>query len=129
MKKNIIFLLSIFLILTQSCVLYNNTSVTLSQALYQGKVKVTDKSGQEYKFDNIVIIDSVYHGMGLEYISETQYVRHEGAKTALDSANISSILIKDIRKSSNRTVLLVLGIIPAAYIAVGATFILFYAFN
>ncbi len=120
MKRHIIiFSLPILFLLAQSCAVYPDASVTLNQALYQGKVKVTLKSGQEYKFDNIVIIDSVYHGMGLEYISETQFVKHEGAKTALDSANISSVLIKDTQKSSNRSILLVLGIIPLVFIGVG----------
>lgn len=106
--------------------MYNTNSISLSEALYQGKVKVTYKNGQEYKFDNIVIIDSVYHGMGIEYISEKQYVKHERAKMPIDSANVSSIYIKDTRKSSNRTVLFVLAGIPVTYISIGIVAIIFF---
>lgn len=112
--------------LTQSCAVYDTSSVTLSQALYQGKVKLIYKNGQEYKFDNIVIIDSVYHGMGIEYLSEKQYVKHEKAKMPIDSASVSSIYIKDIRKSSNRTVLFVLAGIPITYMVLGIAVVLIF---
>lgn len=109
MSKRIIFFAPILLIFIQSCLVYHKNSVSLNQAVGQGKVKMISQSGQEYKFDNITQIDSVYYGIGKQYWTSTNYTSQLGAKTLLDTANISRILIKDRKKSTNKTVFLVAG--------------------
>ena len=114
------------MLLFQSCVVYNNTSVPLNQAENKGKAKVFANNGQLYKFNNIVLYDSIYYGMGREYISQAQYISHVGAKTPLDSTKIESILIKDTRKSKNRTVLFVLAGIPITYLTIALVAVIFF---
>ena len=123
------FQLVLIVVLFQSCVVYNKTSVPLSKAVGQGKVKITAIDGQLYKFKNIVLYDSVYYGMGREYISKTTFISHEGAKTPIDSTKVKSILIKDTRKSKNRTVIFVLAGIPITYISLGVVVLLIFAFS
>lgn len=62
MKKSVsIFLLTI--ILLQSCVSFNKTSVTINEASENGKVKVIANSGRKVIFDNILKEDGSYYGI------------------------------------------------------------------
>lgn len=60
MVKRIIFFAFILLFLNQSCVVYQNQSASLSQAVNKGKVRMVGYEGEVYKFDNISVIDSVW---------------------------------------------------------------------
>lgn len=125
--KKISYVLFIVLLLFQSCVVYQTQSFTLDQAVNKGKVKLIGKSGQVFKFDNISLIDSAYFGIGREYISKTQYITKEGAKTPLDSTSISGIYIRDGKKSKKRTVWTIVGIsIPATYVVLVGIAVLFF---
>jgi hypothetical protein len=126
MSKRILFFTSILLFIAQSCVVYNNYSTSLAQSQNMGKVKLIDESGQVYKFTNIAKKDSIYYGLGREYISKTEYVSREGAKTPIDPAVVSAIYSKDKKKSSGRTVLLVLMVIPTVLVIIP---VIVYAFS
>ena len=114
------------MMLSQSCVVYNTNSVNLKQAQNKGKVKLTYENGRVYKFDNILVKDNIYYGIGIESISETQHTVHEAAIMLLDSTKISSIFIKDIGKSKRRTSVLAKGTITAAFIVGGIIYLNFF---
>ena len=49
--------------LFQSCTVYQKTPVSIEEAQNKGKVKVVNSNGQQWKFDQIVFIDSIYYGI------------------------------------------------------------------
>ena len=108
MKKSFsIALLTI--VLLQSFVVYQDTSVSLNDDQNQGKVKVATTYGTEMKFTNMYFEDSLYYG-----IAGTQKIR-------LDTTQILSVYLKDIKKSKTRTILLAIS--PAIILVVyGAIF-------
>ncbi len=120
-----IILLVISIVFFQSCVVYNNPSVSLSEATNKGKVKLYDTNGYTYKFTNIEKIDSIYYGIGREYISETEYITKLDSKMPLDSVMVSEIYIKNIKKSKTRTVLVAIFALPVAYVFTGVVVNLF----
>ncbi len=109
-----IYYLPILSILLQSCMAYHTNSVSLSQAANQGKIKMVAEAGQVYKFDNIALRDSVYYGLGREYLDNYAYIAHNEASTPLDSTKIEAIYTKDVKKSKRKTAWLVS--LPVAYI-------------
>jgi len=120
----------IVLLLNQSCVSYQQTPVSLNKAYDQGKGVIYFNTGkEELKFKNIYLKDSIY--------SITQKVRirnMDGSNekveiiTALDTKAISSIFLKDKKKSNKRTIaLLVLGIPAGAGILFMIGGIIFFA--
>ena len=60
-KSTFVFLL--IALLFQSCVVYQNTSVSLEDAVNKGNAKVINKDGQDYRFTNIEFTDSLYYGI------------------------------------------------------------------
>jgi len=119
-------LLSIFIIvLFQSCVVYNKPSVSLHESVGQGKVKLMSTSGTKLKFTNIEKVDSVYYGIGREYISETNYITKAGSKMPLDSTLVSEIFVKNVKKSNTRTVLVAIFALPVGFVFTGVVVNLF----
>ena len=103
MKKSLpIIVLSI--ILLQSCVAYQDTSVSLNDAQNQGRVKVATTYGIQMKFKNIYTKDNIYYG-----VAKSQEI-------CVDSTQILNVYLKDRKKSNKRTVFLVLAISPFAII-------------
>ena len=95
MKRQIaIFILvNIFL---QSCVEYQQTSVSLNEAYDRGKVEVINNSGKSTRFTNIILKNSIYYG--INSISAKRFVEEP-----LDSLNISAIYLQDIKDSRINT--------------------------
>ena len=87
MKKRTIAYVLTLLILCQSCVAYQKTSVSLNEAQNQGWVKVKNSYGNRFEFKNIYIEDSVYYGL------------HRPVDIRLDSGSISGIYLQDKKKS------------------------------
>ena len=73
MKRSIsIFLLAVMLL--QSWVVYQHTSVPLDDAQNQGRVKVATTYGTDMKFTNMYFEDSLYYGVaGTKKIRWTQH--------------------------------------------------------
>ena len=108
MKKSFSIALLI-IVLLQSCVVYQHTSVPLDDAQNQGKVKVATTYGTEMKFANLYFEDSLYYG-----VAGTQKIR-------LDTTQILSVYLKDIKKSKTHTILLAIS--PAIiFVVFGAIF-------
>lgn len=95
MKKSASFVL-LAVILLQSCVVYQDTSVSVNDAQNQGATKVLTTYGTEMVFDNMYIKDSIYYG-----VYESQEIR-------LDTTQIKNIYLRDKKKSNTRTVLAIL---------------------
>ncbi len=108
MKKKSISFVLLAVILLQSCVAYQKTSVSLDSAVDKGKVKVVKTSGNEFRFKNIYIKNNIYYGD-----AKTQEIR-------IDTTQIKNIYLKDRKKSNKRTVLLALSplIVYATYAAI-----------
>jgi hypothetical protein len=107
LKKSVSFVL-LAVILLQSCVVYQQTSVPLDGAVDRGKVKLVNTSGNEFRFKNMYIKDSIYYGD-----SKSQEIR-------IDTTEIKNIYLKDRKKSIKRTVLIALSplIVYGAYIVI-----------
>ncbi len=112
-----------FAILLQNCVVYQRPA-TLSEVVNMGKVKLVDSDGVTYKYKNIELNEHVYYGVGAVYSNRAYIDTSEGFKTPIDSLTIESVYLKDKKKSNVRTVLLVLGVIPVAYLTTGLLFFL-----
>ena len=100
MKKSIsIFLLAA--ILFQSCVAYQKTSVSINEATDSGRAKVVDELGT-HKYKSIELSDGFYYGLNnLDTLT---------IKTPIDIDKITAIYLKDIKKSKNRTIGLIVGL-------------------
>ncbi len=85
----------------------------------KGKVKVVDSKGASYKFENIEIVDGAYLGSGGPYNDLPYVITTSGSKTRLDSTQIEVVYLKDRKKSTSRTVWLVILSVPAAFVFTG----------
>ena len=85
-------------VLSQSCRVYQNTPISLSEAsIEQRKVRVSGKGEHDY-YKKIVFEDSLYYGIsGKE-------------KILITPSEISNVYLKDRKKSILRTSLLVVGV-------------------
>ena len=102
MKKSIsVVLLAIMLL--QSCVAYQKTSVSINEACERGSVKVTNSSGKSTRFTNIVLKDSIYYGTN----SSNRFIEEP-----LYPINIRGIFLKDLKKSKEQSIVfgVVLGV-------------------
>ena len=97
--------LLIFVIFSQSCVVYQNTPVSLNDATDQGKVKLITNAGLEMKMKKIYTVDDQHFGI------------YNSQKIQLQEYQIQSLYLKNKSKSNTRTFLLILGISPFAIIA------------
>lgn len=93
MKKSISIIL-LATILLQSCVAYQDISVSLNDAYDRGSVEVINSSGKSTRFTNIVLKDSIYYGIN----SANRFVEEP-----LDSINTTAIYLQDIRDSRINT--------------------------
>lgn len=118
MKKSV----SLFLfatILLQSCVAYHSTPLPIDQAYERGGgVKIISKLGDRYIFNGIYLKDSIYYG-----VKGDELVR-------LDTAQILSIYLQDVKKSKNQTtvatkvvppVVVIVAIVIGAVLVISAT--------
>ena len=96
MKNKLIGTLILVLILSQGCTVYHKTSVSIEEALNQGKTKVVYNSGTVQILDNIVLKDSIYYGMMGKKItplqSDENFKVHRKNKTKSIIKPIVSIL-------------------------------------
>ena len=98
MRKPVTFIL-LLLILTQSCVVYHDTTVSLEEAVDNGWVLITDNDGTQFKYKKIIKKDSVYYG--LDHVpSNSIIIDMIPFKTAIDTTEIKSIQLKDKKKSN-----------------------------
>ena len=91
MKRSVIFFVIFFLVVLQGCVVYQKNSLSLENAIYQGKVKVIDHRGNSAIFTNIEQVQGVYYG------------RKGQIRVRLEPNNISEIYLKNHAKSKRRT--------------------------
>ena len=71
--------------------------------------------------------ESIYYGV-VKYVKKQDTNTKEAVTVALDSTfNISNIYLKDVKKSKNRTVLLVVSSVPMAFVLGVGIFILVFA--
>ena len=113
MKKSIsIFLLVI--ILLQSCVAYQKTSVSLDEATNTGKVKLIDTHGRVYQIINIEMQDSVYYG----------FIAKE--KTVLYEAQFSGIYLQDKKKSKTQTIIFTVSMYAILTVGLGLLIVAFF---
>ena len=115
----------IFLLLTQSCVVYHNTSISISEAVDKGAVLVTDKDGQSHAYKNIFKKDNVYYGLD-EINTSSILIDIVPFRSTLDTAEIYSIQLKDIKKSNKRQYIGAAGFLVATGVLVLLTY---YAFE
>ena len=115
MKTRIIVQLLFLVIISQSCIVYQKQSVSLNEAVDKG-IGMVYLNGEELKFKNIILEDSVYYFEVGRESKKNINGKYESVDTiiTLDSATVSIILLKDIKKSKNRTVLLVIAMVPIA---------------
>lgn len=113
MKKSASFVL-LAVILLQSCVVYQQISVSPDSAVDKGKVKVVTTSGLEFIFENMYIKNNIYYGH-----TKSQEIR-------IDTTQIKNIYLKDKKKSNKRTVLAALSplIVYGAWLAIVLIFII-----
>ena len=97
MKKSISIVL-LATILLQSCVAYQDTSVSVNDAQNQGKVKVATTYGKQIIFKNMHRKDSIYYGL------------YGSQEIRVDTTQIKNVYLKDKKKSNRRTVFLVVGV-------------------
>ena len=105
MKKSISLLL-LGMILLQSCSVYEKTSVSLDDAQNRGIVKVMPTYGQKVYFKNIELKDSVYYGIAM---------KDKNGISPLYQAQISSIFIKDLKKSKRLTTIVAI-VVPVVIV-------------
>lgn len=94
MKKQTTAFVLLVTILLQSCVAYQNTSMSIDEAQNKGPVRVTSTHGNDIKFRNIQAKDGIYYGVNGKKV------------TPIDPAQIISIHLKDIKKSKTQTAIL-----------------------
>ena len=115
--KKLISSFLLVIILLQSCVVYQKTSVSLEEAVDKGKVKLITKKGEKVKYKKIIQKDSIYYGFDLKKLKNVDGVFEWNEITyQLWDTEIESIHIKDKEKSTTRTIFLVLGSIPVVLI-------------
>ncbi len=125
--KNLALLL-IVIILSQGCVVYQPTAVPLSEAHDKGRVKVITNSGDEIRYKNIELEDGIFYVVHKERIkNDVKGYEWVEKRTILNSDTISSVYLKDYKKSKNKTVLLVAVGIPGAFLLYVGIFILVFA--
>ena len=118
MRNKASFFILILFSLFQSCAVYEHSPVSRYEAMGKGKVKIYDIRANKYKFSNIVKIDSVYYGVGREYLSETNYITRSNSKTPLDSIMVSQIFIKKTKQSSLGTLIITIGVLFFIYLLI-----------
>ena len=110
MKKSVSILL-LAALLFQSCVVYQKTSVSISEATDSGKVMVVDDLGT-HKYKSIELNNGFYYGLNTP---DTLTI-----KMPIYVDKITAIYLKDIKKSKKRTKGLVVGL---AFGSVGLVFL------
>ena len=119
--KKIIPSLIFTLFLLQGCVVYQKTPVSVEDAVDKGKVKLITEQGQKIKYKKIIQRDSIYYGYDLKKLKNVDGEFEWTEITyRLMEIEIESVHIQDKKKSTNRTILLALGLIPGVYILVVA---------
>ena len=101
MKKSVSILLLVSL-LFQSCVVYQKTSVSFNEAIDNGNVKVVDALGT-HKYKSIELSDSIYYGFSKD-------INNDEKKTPIDTAAITAVYLKDIKKSKKSRTGLYIGL-------------------
>ena len=97
MKKSISVLLLVIMLL-QSCVAYQKTSVSLNEATDRGRVLLIDTHGSAYHLQNIEMEDSIHYGM----------IAKE--KTIIYEAQFSSIYLQDKKKSKTQKIIVLVSL-------------------
>ena len=113
MKRSVIFFVLFFLMVCQSCVVYQKTSLPIENAIYQGKAKVVDHRGKSVSFTNIEQVQGVYYG------------RNGQVRIKIEPNNISGIYLKNNAKSKRRTLGLGIGLGVPVFLFVTAIVLAF----
>lgn len=95
MRKSVsIFLLAT--ILFQSCAVYHDASISITEAVDKGAVLLTTKDGQTHEYKKILKRENAYYGLE-DTNSNSILFDLIPFKTTLDTAEINSIQLKDIK--------------------------------
>jgi len=108
MKKS----LSLFLIATivlQSCYVYQKTTVPITRATNNGRVKIINDSGEEYQLKEIILDDGEYFG------------DYRGKLILINTPVEKQFYLLDISKTESKTAL---GITAAIVIPIGVILLL-----
>jgi len=115
MKKAIISIIITLFLFFQSCVVYKPTPSPLHQAVNQGKVKITYQNRNWDKYENIILKNNEYYTVKRQRIkNERGIYEWTDVLTKIDSTTVTSVLIKDIKKSKTRTIILAVSAVPGA---------------
>ena len=111
MIKKILAYTLLLLILFQSCVVYHRQSVSLYQASNAGKVKITTNRGKKILATIIYSEDSIYYATYKNKIKNDNGDNEWGENnTIINSKDISTIQLKNIKKSMRKTFFAFLGV-------------------
>ena len=99
MKKQALAQIIILALLVQSCVAYQNTSVSMNQAVDQGRVKVVSKEGNKQRLQEIIKKEDQFYG-----------VLNRDITIPIDSASIEAVYKYDRGKSTGQTLGLIAGV-------------------
>lgn len=105
--------LLIIVLIFQSCVAYQKTMVRMEEAENMGRSKAITVHGTKVVLKNIEYIDGAYYGENFKK-----------QKTLLDSAQISAIYLKDVKKSKRQS-LAIIGVIATPILFIGIQYLIF----
>ena len=103
MKINTFSIFLLAIILFQSCVIYQKSSVSLSEAYDKGKVKIEKRQGLPAYYKNLLFEEGNYYGI------------YENKKVEIDTAIIANIYLKDVKKSKRTTIIIFGVVIPLVF--------------
>jgi hypothetical protein len=106
----------ILLILSQSCVVFQKVPVPLSEADDRGKVLIIDNQNKKTRSKNIDRVNGKYYTSfkNREKDIDGQYHWFEGMKQLEDDK--VQVFLKDKKKSTGNTILLLLVVVPSVLI-------------
>ncbi len=121
----------LFVCLFQSCKVYDTDSRSQQEAIdSELKVKILTVDGSTYKFKKLIIEDEQLIGFASPNSKEAKLLPskkftdekgHKLEKVAIDNDTIKEINVYDKKKSSRRTVFLVVGLTLGMVIVLAAT--------
>ena len=114
MKKRTIAYLLTILILSQSCAVYQKTSVPLESAVDKGKVKLISTSGRAHYFAKIEKEDSIYYGR----ISSDKW----SDKLLISPTSVEALYLFDKKESNKLSWVIPLSVVGIFVVIISAMF-------
>ncbi len=107
--KKAISLFLLVLILSQSCVIYQKTPVSISESTNKGKVKIVKTNGEKVALKGMVYDNGTYWGLRKGYSKDHEY--------KIDPAQVAEVYVIDKRDSRTASIILAVGIVIAIPLA------------